>query len=80
VQIQLASASLQSVHSAEPHASEECMSQGRAAGLSASCRRVLAAATQAAPPALQRRTWSVASRRMLAPCSAHEDAHRLNAT
>jgi len=56
------------------------MSQGRAAGLSASCRRVLAAATQAAPPALQRRTWSVASRRMLAPCSAHEDAHRLNAT
>jgi len=73
VRTQPAAMSLQRGHSAEPNASGERGSRGRAAGLSASCRRMLAAAMQAAPPALQRRTWSVACRRVPAPCAAPED-------
>lgn len=41
---------------------------GRAAGLSARCRRMPAAATHAFPLAWLRRRWSVASRRLHAPC------------
>ena len=44
------------------------MANSRTAGLSARCRRMLAAATHAAPPAWQRRRWSVAARTAHMPC------------